>query len=156
MRTKKFRTVRGYQQTSQSKLTPTMEDYLEMIYRQCKKNGYTRTSQLAELLNVQAPSATRMIQKLAELGLLDYEKYGIIRLTARGNQMGKYLLNRHNIVEQFLLNLGVEPDSLLTETELIEHNISVNTLEIIHRFNCFMAENPQLLDAFHRYRQNSE
>lgn len=153
MRGKKFRTVRGYQQKSESELTPTMEDYLEMIYRQCKQKGYTRTSRLAELLNVQAPSATRMIQKLADLDLLDYEKYGIIKLTPRGNQMGQYLLDRHNIIEQFLLNLGVSPDSLLPETELIEHNISFNTLEIIHSFNCFLAENPELLKAFRQYQQ---
>ena len=68
---KNFHTVRGYQLLEQKKrtLTPAMEDYLEMIYRSSLKDGYIRISTLSALLNVRAPSATKMVQKLTALDL---------------------------------------------------------------------------------------
>ena len=77
----KFHTVRGYQLMEQNKklLTPSMEDYLEMIYRNSLSEGFLRITTLSELLNVSAPSATNMVQKLSLAGLLDYKKHGIVR-----------------------------------------------------------------------------
>lgn len=83
--TSKFHTVRGYQLLMQNKnlLTSSMEDYLEMIYRNSLTEGYVRINTISELLNVAAPSATKMVQKLSKLGLLQYKKYGIILLTGQ-------------------------------------------------------------------------
>lgn len=145
----KFHTVRGYELLYQDKrlLTPAMEDYLEMIYRNSLTEGYLRINVLSELLNVQASSATKMVQKLSSLGLLNYKKYGIIFLTENGKEIGKFLLQRHNIVETFLRLLGVG-DNILVETELIEHNISVSTLEKIELFNKFFETDPEFAEKF--------
>lgn len=145
----KFHTVRGYQLLEQNKklLTPAMEDYLEMIYRNSLKEGYLRINILSELLNIQSSSATKMVQKLTGLGLLDYKKYGIIFLTESGREIGKLLLARHNIIETFLKFLGVS-DSILIETELIEHNISVDTLQNFNLFNKFVEMNPDFEKKF--------
>jgi len=64
----RFYTVRGYQIRFQKRkqLTPAMEDYIEMIYRESLKSPYTRVNLLSELLNVKAPSTTKMLQKLKE------------------------------------------------------------------------------------------
>ncbi len=147
----KFHTVRGYQLLEQNKklLTPAMEDYLEMIFRNSLVEGYMRINTLSELLNVAAPSATKMVQKLNALGLLEYKKYGIVFLTQNGREIGEFLLQRHNIIEMFLKNLG-DSESLLVETELIEHNISVATLNKINVFNRFLEQNP---DIIHKYEQ---
>lgn len=152
MEEQKFHTVRGYQLLEQNKklLTSAMEDYLEMIYRSSLVEGYMRINTLSELLNVQAPSATKMVQKLSELGLLDYKKYGIIFLTENGKEIGKYLLQRHHIIEQFLKNLGVE-ESLLVETELIEHSITATTLHKLDTFNKFLDQNPEILQKFEQF-----
>lgn len=141
----KFHTVRGYQLLSQNKnlLTSAMEDYLEMIYRNSLVEGYMRVNTLSELLNVAAPSATKMVQKLSKLGLLDYKKYGIIFLTENGREIGKFLLERHNTIQEFLNNLGVSED-ILTETELIEHYVSLTTLNKIGFFNKFLLNNPEV------------
>lgn len=145
----KFHTVRGYQLLEQNKklLTPAMEDYLEMIYRNSLNEGYMRINVLSELLNVQASSATKMVQKLTGLGLLDYKKYGIIFLSENGKEIGKFLLERHNIIEKFLILLGVK-ESVLLETELIEHNITVDTLQKISGLNRFFDENAAILEKF--------
>jgi DtxR family Mn-dependent transcriptional regulator len=152
MTQRSFRTARGYQLLLQQRksMTPSMEDYLEMIYRNCLNDGYTRVSVLAENLNVQAPSASRMIQKLSELGLLDYEKYGIIRLTEAGEELGEFLYNRHQIVEEFLTLLGVT-ESLLAETEMIEHHLSPDTLNRIAQLNNFFLDNPGIHKEYEEY-----
>ena len=141
----KFHTVRGYQLLEQNKklLTSAMEDYLEMIYRNSLVGGYMRINTLSELLNVQAPSATKMVQRLSSIGLLDYKKYGIIFLTENGREIGEFLLKRHSIVDSFLRNLGVE-ENILLETELIEHSISAGTLEKIDFLNKVFDTCPEL------------
>ena len=68
MNNKGFHTVRGYQLLEQNKrlLTSAMEDYLEMICRNSLQDGYIRINKLAELLNVKASSASKMVQKLGD------------------------------------------------------------------------------------------
>lgn len=147
-----FRTARGYQLQlrGEKALTPSMEDYLEMIYRNCRQEGFTRVSVLATSLNVQAPSASRMVQKLTGLGLLNSERYGIIRLTESGKALGKFLLRRHQVVEEFLALLGLT-HSRLTETEMIEHSISLTTLERIAALNDFFQANPEIYSRFQEH-----
>lgn len=106
-----------------------------------------RINTISELLNVAAPSATKMVQKLSKIGLLQYKKYGIIFLTDNGRELGKFLLDRHNIIESFLKNLGADED-VLVETELVEHSISAGTLSTLNMFNKFLSLNPELVQKF--------
>lgn len=150
----KFHTVRGYQRLDKQdqRLTSAMEDYLEMIYRSSLTDGYMRINTLSELLNVAAPSATKMVQNLSKIGLVDYKRYEMIVLTEKGREVGKYLLNRHNIIETFFSNLGVT-DDLLAETELVEHDISSTTLQRFTMFNLFLAQNPEILKRYEEFMQ---
>lgn len=142
---REFHTVRGYQMIADDVkgLTSAMEDYLEMIYRNCYIDGYTRINRLADMLNVQASSATKMVQKLAASGYVNYERYGIVRLTEKGRKAGSFLLDRHKTIEKFLKNLGVRKN-ILKDTELIEHNISRETLRRIELFNQFLEKEPAI------------
>lgn len=149
-----FHTFRGYQLLIQKHqaLTPSMEDYLEMIYRNCLKEGYVRINQLAEQLNVRSSSATKIVQKLAELDFLSYRPYGIIQLTEKGTTMGKFLLQRHNMLKEFLEKLGLT-DTLLQDTEMLEHHISLALFENINIFLLFLKSQPAFLQAFTEFRQ---
>jgi DtxR family transcriptional regulator, Mn-dependent transcriptional regulator len=148
-----FHTVRGYQLLGQRSkaMTPAMEDYIEMIYRNSLEQGNIRINLLSELLNVQPPSATHMVQKLTKLDLVNYKKYGLISLTKTGRELGKFLYDRHNIIQLFLRNLGAG-DNDLTETELIEHNISVFTVNQMMMFNQFIDDHPLFLNEFANYK----
>ena len=150
-----FHTYRGYELLRQEKLqlSPSMEDYLEMIYRTCKKQGYIRMTNLAQQLNVQASSATKTVQKLTEMGLLIYEKYGIIQLTEKGRKIGDFLLKRHRIVERFLKNIGVR-DNILRQTEMIEHHLSVDTVSNIDILNKFFKAYPKIHKQFLKFQLN--
>lgn len=144
-----FRTVRGYQmikQQSTSNLSPSMEDYLEMIYRLSLQEGYVRVNMLAEMLNVQSPSVTRTVQKLAELEHVKYHRYGIIQLTDQGQTLGRYLLARHETIEQFFRNIGAG-DGLFVDTELIEHHLSRKAVQQLEILNTWFQD-PDVLRQF--------
>ena len=115
-------------------LTASMEDYIEMIYRLSLSNGYTRIQELANNLNVSPPSTSIMIQKLAKLGYLKYHKYGVVVLEEKGKRMGHRLLERHSIVSQLLLTIGIDPKNVLVETEKIEHTLSIKSIKCIKKY----------------------
>ncbi len=157
MNSREFHTVRGYEILEKQKdmMSHSMEDYMEMIYRIWASDGYVRINALAEALNVKASSATKMVQKLGRLGLLRYEKYGMIRLTKEGEKTGKFLLDRHNTIERFLRNIGVE-QNLLVNVELIEHNVTGNALSKIELLNRFLDENPEIMEKYGIFKQTCE
>lgn len=150
---KEFYTVRGYQMLNAEDkiLTSSMEDYLEMIYRICKDKDYIRINQLSEKLNVRPSSTTKVVQKLSRLGLVDYQRYGIIQLTKTGAEIGQFLLERHKIIEEFLKNLGIR-DSLLKDTERIEHDVSINTLKSVNLLNKFLSMNPDVIKRYETFK----
>lgn len=148
-----FFTFSEYMKRECDTLTASMEDYLEMTYRLSEQIGFTRIHDLAKALNVQPPSATRMIQKLAELKFVKYERYGIIILTKNGKSMGKYLLRRHNIIEGFFKVLGIS-EGILEQTEKLEHTISNETVEYLEDFISFIQERPEIISDFDLFRKD--
>lgn len=142
-----FFTFTEYMKKSNNFLTPSMEDYLEMIYRLSINSGFTRINDLASSLNVQPPSATKMVQKLSKFELINYQKYGVISLEKKGIILGKTLLERHNIIENFLELIGLS-SNILNETEKIEHTINNETLACISTLLDFFNTNPEILNAF--------
>lgn len=152
MKNEDFYTFNGYIKKDDNLLTASMEDYVEMIYRLSMDKGFTRINDLSNALNVQPPSATKMVQRLSELKLANYEKYGFVILTEFGNKIGKSLLVRHNIVEELLRLLGVS-NSILEETEKIEHSINDETLKCIYDFLNFVKENGDIKNKFAEYKK---
>ena len=152
----KFYTVRGYEIKNYNKniLTSSMEDYLEMIYRNSLDKPYIRINLLAQLLNVNDSSATKMVQKLGKSGFVNYEKYGIITLSEKGSKLGEMLLNRHTVLENFLTFIGCT-ENPLQQTELIEHNISWETINNIKLFLNFLDENKDVLRRFLQFKDGS-
>lgn len=152
----KFHTVRGYELLGNSKdqLTPALEDYLEMIYRNSLDVSYIRVNTLAQLLNVRDSSASKMVKKLGELGLVNYEKYGIVTLTKEGSKTGEFLLSRHEIIDRFLTLIGCKLDTLV-QTELIEHSISASTIKNIEILSNFLSNDKEILEKYRKYRENS-
>jgi Mn-dependent DtxR family transcriptional regulator len=123
----------------------------EMLNIARKKAGFTRVHDLSAALNVQPPSATKMVQKLAELKLLKYEKYGILKLEENGELLRKTLLKRHNVIEKFLKILGVSESEILTETEKIEHTITKKTTKCFENFIEFSNDNPEIIAKYKSY-----
>ena len=129
-----FYTFNEYIKNNKNLITPSMEDYIEMIYRlSIGNNSGIRVNDLSGALNVRPPSTTKMMKRLLQLNICEYKKHGAIFLTDNGTNIGKNLLLRHNTIEAFLKYIGVE-ETLLDQTEKIEHLINSETLECIDKF----------------------
>jgi DtxR family transcriptional regulator, manganese transport regulator len=146
-----FFTFSEYMRNTQELLSPSEEDYMEMIYRLSSNTGFTRVNILANALNVQPPSVTKMLQKLSDMKLVKYEKYGVIMLEKSGMDIGKTLIERHNLVEKFLKLLNIE-EGLLEATEKIEHTLNDEILIGIKDLIVFFHDNPEIYEKFNKYR----
>ena len=153
MNNQDFRTLSGYIKKEGHLLSASMEDYLEMIWRLSRDTGFTRINELSEALNVHPPSATRMVQKLGMMNLLQYERYGVILLRAEGKRLGALLLERHNVIENFFRLLGISEDWLLAETEKVEHMLSDETIKSFQKYISFVKDNPDVQERLKEYME---
>lgn len=135
-----------------SRPTVSMEDYLETIYELIEEKGYARVSDIADALDLQPSSVTRMIQKLDANSYLVYERYRGLVLTAKGERIGRHMRWRHQTLEQFLRLLGIEDETTVqNDVEGIEHHVSLTTIHAIDRLVRFLNEYDEIkaaLDGF--------
>ena len=124
--------------------TPSMEDHIEIIYALIEQKGYARVSDIAEALSVLPSSVTKMVQKLDKDGYLIYERYRGLVLTPKGQKLGKRLLKRHDLLEQFLRLIGVEEERIYGDVEGIEHHLSWNSIDRIADLVQMLEERPEL------------
>ena len=132
-------------------LTPSEEDYIEMIYRLSLSEDKIKLKEISTSLNIKPPSVTKMIKKLESKNLLIYRKYDYIQLTDIGEIVGKRLFDRHNVVYSFLETIGLK-EYIHEEKEKIEHTISIETLLRIDELINFFEENESLLKKFREYQ----
>ncbi|NJP37645.1 transcriptional regulator MntR [Alkalicoccus luteus] len=111
--------------------TPSMEDYLERIYQLIDEKGYARVSDIADALEVHPSSVTKMVQKLDGEDYLVYEKYRGLVLTAKGKKIGKRLVYRHELLEEFMRIIGVDEKRIYSDVEGIEHHLSWEAIDRI-------------------------
>ncbi len=98
------------------------EDYIKAVYKIEERGEKATTSVLAVQLDVADASITDMIKKLSEKGLLHYERYQGVALTAKGKKMALGILRRHRLWEMFLMQfLGYSWDKVHDEAERLEH-----------------------------------
>ncbi|RUS48046.1 transcriptional regulator MntR [Cohnella sp. AR92] len=132
--------------------TPSMEDYLERIYRLIDEKGYARVSDIAEGLEVHPSSVTKMIQKLDKDNYLIYEKYRGLVLTPKGKKVGKRLVDRHHLLETFLTTIGVQEENIYRDVEGIEHHLSWDSITCIETLVEYFRKDPARLEELQSVR----
>ncbi|UUZ79589.1 transcriptional regulator MntR [Paenibacillus sp. P26] len=136
--------------------TPSMEDYLERIYKLIDEKGYARVSDIAEGLEVHPSSVTKMIQKLDKDNYLIYEKYRGLVLTSKGQKVGKRLVDRHQLLEEFLTLIGVSEDTIYKDVEGIEHHLSWDSITCIETLLEYFKRDITRIDELARLRKELE
>ncbi len=114
----------------------TVENYLKTIYKvqSAESDGerLVAMGQLAHILGVAPGTATTMVKALAESGLVTYEPYAGVRLTAPGLKLAALVLRRHRLMELFLVQvLGMSWDEVHDEAERLEHAASDRVIDRI-------------------------
>ena len=110
----------------------TVENYLKTIalHQQSGGEGLVPMGQVAAALGVAPGTATAMVKALAEAGLVQYEPYSGVRLTAAGEKLARRVLRRHRLIELFLVQvMGLKWDEVHDEAEQLEHVVSDRLVE---------------------------
>ncbi|MFN2745372.1 MULTISPECIES: transcriptional regulator MntR [Bacillus] len=136
--------------------TPSMEDYIEQIYMLIEEKGYARVSDIAEALAVHPSSVTKMVQKLDKDEYLIYEKYRGLVLTPKGKKIGKRLVYRHELLEQFLRIIGVDEEKIYDDVEGIEHHLSWNSIDRVGDLVQYFEDDRKRIDDLRSVQKRNE
>jgi len=129
------------------------EDYLERIHELIEEKGYARVVDIASSLEVKQASVTSMVQKLAEAGYLNYEKYRGLILTDQGREVARTIQNRHETLSRFFSLVGLDAESQRQDIEGIEHHLSPDTVAILSDLARFFEQRPEMLKQFKQSRR---
>lgn len=108
-----------------TRITPSMEDYLKAIYRIEQEGQPATTQRLAEHLALSGASVTNMMKRLNDMKLLVYSPYRGVSLTETGNRVALEVLRHHRLLELYLQQaLGFDIDKVHQEADRLEHHVS--------------------------------
>jgi Mn-dependent DtxR family transcriptional regulator len=137
--------------------TPSMEDYIEIIYNLIETKGYARVSDIAETLEVHPSSVTKMVQKLDKGEYVLYEKYRGFILTEKGKEVGERLVFRHELLEDFLEIIGVDKENIYHDVEGIEHHLSWNSIDrLVDLVKYFKEDKQRVADLRNVQKENEK
>lgn len=127
------RRAAAFQRMRDAHSTEMAEDYVELIGDLIVETGEARLTDLAENLGVTHATAAKVVQRLAREGLVESRPYRSIFLTTAGETMATASRERHRIVLEFLLAMGVSERVAEADSEGIEHHVSAETLAMFER-----------------------
>jgi DtxR family manganese transport transcriptional regulator len=127
-RAEQFRRVRDAHQTELA------EDYVELVADLIEETGEARIVDLAERLGVTKATVNNAIQRLQRDGLVTSQPYRSIFLTEKGRALAIASRERHQVVRDMLLALGVDAETAEADAEGIEHHVSEPTLAAFRKF----------------------
>lgn len=117
-----------YRRTRRDHITEKAEDYVEAIADILDRQSQCRVTHLAKQFAVSHVTVHRIVERLAQEGLVVTRPYQPITLTAKGKRLATTCRQRHQIVYRFLRALGVDEVTAAIDAEGMEHHVSPATL----------------------------
>ncbi len=108
--------------------------YLESIYVLTKKNGQCRSIDVGEYMGYSKPSVSRAVGLLKKGGFVEVNDDGTLCLTPLGTSVAETMYERHTLITELLIRLGVSEDVATEDACKIEHVISDSSFEAIKQF----------------------
>ena len=109
----------------------SLEDYLETILMLQKSRGQVRSIDIANEMNFTKPSVSVAMKNLREKGYITMDSTGYITLTEAGRRRAEDVLERHTILADLLMRIGVSKETALTDACKVEHDLSEESFEAI-------------------------
>ena len=111
----------------------SLEDYLETILSLQIKTGHVRSIDIANEMNFSKPSVSVAMKNLREKEYIVMEDDGSIRLTESGRQRAESVLERHTLISDWLISIGVSPKTAREDACKVEHDLSEESFEAIKK-----------------------
>lgn len=145
----------------ENKLTASFEKYLCAIYEIEKKNKAARVKDIANFLSIGASSVSEAMKALEKKECINYEPYGLITLTKKGQKIVVEKLKRNEIISNFLKDvLLIDENEIAVNAQKIEYGMSEIVLEKFVRFLTFMqtcsCKEPKWIKSFKYFALNGE
>ena len=116
-------------------VSKALEEYLKTMYVLKKQNGNVRVTDIANKMNCTKPSVNKALYNLKDNGLVNYESYGTIELTQKGEDLAKKVLEAYDIVYVFLKDvLNLESKQAETEAEKIKSSLEDDTINKLAKY----------------------
>ena len=109
------------------------EMYLESIHVLLKQSGAVRSVDISEYMGYSRPSVSRAVGLLKKGGYIEVDKDGYITLTDSGRTVAEKIYERHTVMSQLLIRLGVDPEVAAEDACRLEHAMSDESFEAIKR-----------------------
>jgi Mn-dependent DtxR family transcriptional regulator len=127
------------------------EDHLERIQELIEQKGYARVSDIALSLGLSRSAVSNMVRRLAARGYVNYERYRGFSLTPEGRAVAHHIKVRHKMLAQLLQLMGLSPETVEQEVEVIEHHLKPETLRVLSKLVDFWKLHPAQLRAFLKF-----
>ena len=105
------------------------ENYLEAILSLHERHGLVRSIDIANELHFSKPSVSVAMKKLRESGYIEMDKDGFISLLPSGEEIARRIYERHKLLTQFFIRLGVDPEVAAADACKVEHDLSEETFK---------------------------
>ena len=115
------------------KIYESAEDYLEAILSLQERHGMVRSIDIANELHFSKPSVSVAMKKLRESGYVEMNRDGRITLLPPGEEVAARIYERHRLLTDFFVRLGVDPEVAAEDACRIEHVISEESFRAIQR-----------------------
>ena len=143
-----------------------LEDYVEAIQEILNNKGDVKNADLAQHFGVSQATVNKNLKRLISFNLAKSEPYRSIFLTEKGEKLATQSKQKHEIVYNFLIKLGVSRKTAENDSEGIEHHVSDETLKLMKKFKSFVEDEnlkdfeedligeapPNTADAMKRYK----
>ena len=113
------------------KIYESAEDYLEAILSLKQRNGMVRSIDIANELQYSKPSVSVAMKKLRENGYVEMDEDGLITLLPPGEAVARRIYERHRLLTEFFIRLGVSEETAAADACKVEHDLSDETFEKI-------------------------
>ncbi|MDE5995473.1 MAG: metal-dependent transcriptional regulator [Eubacterium sp.] len=116
------------------KIQKSAEDYLETILIIKNRKGVVRSIDIVHELEFSKPSVSVAMKNLRENGYIDIDDNGYISLLAKGMEIAETMYERHIAISNWLIAIGVNPETAVNDACRIEHVISAESFEAVKKF----------------------
>ena len=120
-------------------LQESAEMYLETILCLSRKQSQVRSIDVAAEMGVKKPSVSRAVSLLKQGGYLEMDANGFLRLTPSGKEVAEKTYERHKVLTEYFVRLGVDPYVAATDACKLEHHISDETFDAIKKHSATLA-----------------
>ncbi|NLT13818.1 MAG: metal-dependent transcriptional regulator [Clostridiales bacterium] len=115
------------------KILEAAENYLEIILIEQEKHGHVRSIDICNALNYSKPTISVMMKQLRENGYIEMDRSGFITLTETGGEIAEKIYERHRLLADFLMSIGVDEETAYKDACKIEHDLSETSFEMLKR-----------------------